>query len=966
MSQHNPPSNAVAHYERVPRPFSNPSVNVQFDSWSRMERNRFFSSALIFLKNPRSSTLVHTIISDNAGNNAATQGLFNNHTSYDTRWTTRVACATHLLNLRLQSSPHLQIKMSTRVLGTPLQARQAFRLLINPPDFQTELCEGVALHVVSFGVLYTSSMLLSNVSEGVALHTYFGVDLWSRLKASESRVAATLHPPALVTVRNAVTREVWLAQTPAFKEEVLAAIKLEHQTALKAYSLAMAAEAPSTAEQYHVALNNAAYYLQPFTDAVHEQYGMNVCVMMCGPVPDRGGRIEVRSIHSGMSTGMVPRIWSDYDRAGFDVAQRSFIEFSHQCFSEADCRARSLNKNLEETSSASGHVGDTRLGEEAQNAAGAGSSSTAGAGSSSAAIATAVPSTAVEPAGTMLERVGFDDDDILFGRDGLDLPPVPFNFDDLNLFDPNLLTFDPKYGGDLEGTTYALPTLPPPPARLATHSLGTSRLATRSLCTARLATRSLATSRIVKHSLATSHLGTSHLVTTRGEAPTPPSRDQRGRERGAEGALAEGARGEGARGKGTDKGCADERGDPPENRPRENQDEGEGPADGNEEERVGAATWEGQDMTAWQAEMRGAFEAFTRARSWGGEEWEKCVVSLIALERAWNFPAKGLLSAPNRGPEERPKEVPDFMREARKWNKRVILQSEIGGREVEGSFAACWWAWWEGGQPRGRKQKDGTWAAPSEVAVGEWSDVVKMAGRNGLLLYTLAPFCGGGRLLLEKKRGSRCWASGRSPSSTWRVCLKGRKKQWVKGKVCCNGVLHPPDVLLIAVIFNRGEPPSAVKKAPAKRKRIDAALMASAEKENEGSVQKSSPCDSVAPGPSRDIRFTDCAGMYGREVKRVGGRKGGERGGGRFGSRGAVQQCGNEKPEKGSEHVWGGEIRGESSIEGRRGERLMANNQQQHDREPISRERGLCQVADKLGNKSIRTCSVVLGLTAAK
>lgn len=32
--------------------------------------------------------------------------------------------------------------MSTREPGTPLQARQAFRLLSNPPDFQTELCEG--------------------------------------------------------------------------------------------------------------------------------------------------------------------------------------------------------------------------------------------------------------------------------------------------------------------------------------------------------------------------------------------------------------------------------------------------------------------------------------------------------------------------------------------------------------------------------------------------------------------------------------------------------------------------------------------------------------------------------------------------------------------------------------------------------------------------------------------------------
>ncbi|KAJ7454484.1 hypothetical protein FB451DRAFT_1373547 [Mycena latifolia] len=180
MSQHNPPSNAVDHYKRVPRPLSNPSVNVQFDSWSRMESNRFFSSALIFLKNPRSSILVHTIISDNAGNNAATQGLFNNHTSYDTRWTTRVACATHLLNLRLQSSPRSQIKMSTRELEilfrlgkhsdyslTHPTSRLNSVKVVNDAKFRS-----VALHAVSFGVLYTSSMLLSNVSEGVALHTF--------------------------------------------------------------------------------------------------------------------------------------------------------------------------------------------------------------------------------------------------------------------------------------------------------------------------------------------------------------------------------------------------------------------------------------------------------------------------------------------------------------------------------------------------------------------------------------------------------------------------------------------------------------------------------------------------------------------------------------------------------------------------------------------------------------------------
>ncbi|KAJ7354690.1 hypothetical protein DFH08DRAFT_804560 [Mycena albidolilacea] len=88
-------------------------------------------------------------------------------------------------------------------------------------------------------------------------------------------VSCTANLLVLVTVCNAVTREVWLAQTLAFREEVLAAIEREHKTALEAYALAVAAEAPSTPEQYDVALNNAAYYLQLFADTVHAQYGMN-------------------------------------------------------------------------------------------------------------------------------------------------------------------------------------------------------------------------------------------------------------------------------------------------------------------------------------------------------------------------------------------------------------------------------------------------------------------------------------------------------------------------------------------------------------------------------------------------------------------------------------------------------------------------------------------------------------------
>ncbi|KAJ7920722.1 hypothetical protein B0H13DRAFT_1867226 [Mycena leptocephala] len=188
-----------------------------------------------------------------------------------------------------------------------------------------------------------------------ALH-YFSHKFYDEMVKDEAttRYAALSrlpNPPALITVRNAVTRQVWNAQTDAFRAEVLEACEAEHKAAMEAYSMAVSGDVPSTPEEYNVALNNAGYYLQPFADAAHERFGMNVVIMMCGPVPERGGRIEVRSIHSGKSNSLAPRIWADFDRAGFDAAQRSFIEFSQNCFNynkvflpaEDECRARSLN-----------------------------------------------------------------------------------------------------------------------------------------------------------------------------------------------------------------------------------------------------------------------------------------------------------------------------------------------------------------------------------------------------------------------------------------------------------------------------------------------------------------------------------------------------------------------------------------------------------------------------------------------
>ncbi|KAJ7204882.1 hypothetical protein B0H12DRAFT_1243557 [Mycena haematopus] len=167
--------------------------------------------------------------------------------------------------------------------------------------------------------------------------------------------------PKEITIRAAVTKECWAAESDDFKREVELSLEKEHAAAMEAYECAISGDAPTKPQEYDIALHNAAYYLQPFADAARERFGMNVAILLCGPIADRGGRIEVRSVHAGMTKGVLPRVWSDYDRGGFDAAQQSFVEFSHQCFTEAECRARALDSaDSAEAATEDGDEADTQ------------------------------------------------------------------------------------------------------------------------------------------------------------------------------------------------------------------------------------------------------------------------------------------------------------------------------------------------------------------------------------------------------------------------------------------------------------------------------------------------------------------------------------------------------------------------------------------------------------------------------
>ncbi|KAJ7357904.1 hypothetical protein DFH08DRAFT_953111 [Mycena albidolilacea] len=87
-------------------------------------------------------------------------------------------------------------------------------------------------------------------------------------------------------------------------------------------------------------LKSAAHYLQPFVDVIAEQYGMCVSILMAGPIGEHGGRIEMRSVHSGKTRGLVEKDWPLQDPEGFTRVQTSMVDFAHHVFSRAECEAR--------------------------------------------------------------------------------------------------------------------------------------------------------------------------------------------------------------------------------------------------------------------------------------------------------------------------------------------------------------------------------------------------------------------------------------------------------------------------------------------------------------------------------------------------------------------------------------------------------------------------------------------------
>ncbi|KAJ6449248.1 hypothetical protein C8R47DRAFT_1084781 [Mycena vitilis] len=562
-----------------------------------------------------------------------------------------------------------------------------------------------------------------------------------RFKAKWAAVSRLDKPPAIITVQNAAIKDAWNSEPEAFKEEVRLSLENEHKAARQAYEIAASGDEPKTPEEFQIALDNAAYYLQPFVDLIQERFGMNVALLMCGPVPNRGGAIEMHSVHAGLSKGLVPRIWPDFDRAGFESTRRSFREFSEECFSTEECDARSLgvmpdvaslegSQGVEPSSSSnpSGAVGaggdeerdgdqnsDVSRAAEAEQTKKRSDGGKAKKGKKKKAVAPPGSPKRTRAQGRKDDAVGGDDDDEqedeqqhTVEKEKTRPRPRPLTRlvrpeDDASAHGPLLENIARPAVAPAAQTPH--PPLVRPEDDASAHGPLLEDI-------------------------------TRPAVAPAAQTPHPPlvrpeddaSAHGPLRENIARPAVAPAA----------------QTPHPPLVRP-EDDASAHGPlreniarpgAEG--EESGDEVLWPDEDRGRWYPDLRGAVSAFGRLAAWGGDEWVECVRRLIVSERAWGFRAAGLLGA-MKSRQGRPSEVSKFMTYARKWEVEMDAEA-VGPREREDSFAHGWWVWWELLQPKGRRDGEGGLLAAADVDVAEWEVLAKSHGRNGFLLVVACLF----------------------------------------------------------------------------------------------------------------------------------------------------------------------------------------------------------------------------------
>ncbi|KII83220.1 hypothetical protein PLICRDRAFT_180623 [Plicaturopsis crispa FD-325 SS-3] len=159
---------------------------------------------------------------------------------------------------------------------------------------------------------------------------------WARVNADWELVLAAGNPenlrgPARINVRNRVTKEKYLEESEEFRKELEARAEKDRELELEEYK-GRGLSTSRTPEQIQKAIDDLGYYLQPIADILYERCDMVTAIVMSGPIPEKGGEIEIRSVHAGVTRELIPQKWFDADPRTMQIMWESMNAFARRVY----------------------------------------------------------------------------------------------------------------------------------------------------------------------------------------------------------------------------------------------------------------------------------------------------------------------------------------------------------------------------------------------------------------------------------------------------------------------------------------------------------------------------------------------------------------------------------------------------------------------------------------------------------
>ncbi|PPQ78995.1 hypothetical protein CVT26_003941 [Gymnopilus dilepis] len=174
--------------------------------------------------------------------------------------------------------------------------------------------------------------------------------LWAKdnkAAVEKAYAAAGIKGAKDLKVYSRISKKLFAKESDTVKEAYKKQAEDEHEEAMKKWEEVFQRPASTAPESRQACINGIAGAIQPVCDLIHEATGMQVLLLVGGPEPAAGGRLNILGLHAGGTKGPIKNTFPESDPEKYHNQFLSvYSAYLRKCYTREDCQASALSSNI--------------------------------------------------------------------------------------------------------------------------------------------------------------------------------------------------------------------------------------------------------------------------------------------------------------------------------------------------------------------------------------------------------------------------------------------------------------------------------------------------------------------------------------------------------------------------------------------------------------------------------------------